>query len=476
MRLSTAGSTLIRNAEINGQWADVQVCDGRIHAIGPPGQGRCAYDGDALSVDARGGALLPGLHDHHIHLFALAAARASIACGPPDVLDAESLRERLRAAAAGSHEGWLRGVGYHESVAGDLDRDWLDATLPGRPVRIQHRSGRLWILNSAALARLPRSSGSPLERLAGRPTGRLYDADSWLRQQLAGQYPDVTDICRELASCGITAFTDASVSNGRTTYEYLGGQTQAGAIRQTVQVMGDASLSGLPAHAGVSVGPFKVHLHEHALPDLQLTVRAVADAHAAGRVAAFHCVTRTELVYALAVLDEAGRLPGDRIEHAASVSTDLLPAVAERQLTVVTQPLFVRERGDQYRRDIPPAEQEWLYRCAAWRHAGVTLAGSSDAPYGNCNPWLAMQAAVDRRTADGYPLGAAEALSPEAALELYLSPLDAPGRAARTLRSGAPADLCLLDRPWRAARRDLSVVKVRATFCRGQFVYRQETP
>ncbi|MFO7776920.1 MAG: hypothetical protein R6V28_01055, partial [Nitriliruptoraceae bacterium] len=32
-----------------------------------------------------GGYLLPGLHDHHLHLLATAAAADAVPCGPPDV-------------------------------------------------------------------------------------------------------------------------------------------------------------------------------------------------------------------------------------------------------------------------------------------------------------------------------------------------------------------------------------------------------
>src|SRR5438105_1052736 len=64
-------------------------------------------------VDGHGGALLPGLHDHHIHLLALAAARRSIDCGPPAVCDAAALTHALRRAATESADGaWVRGVGY----------------------------------------------------------------------------------------------------------------------------------------------------------------------------------------------------------------------------------------------------------------------------------------------------------------------------------------------------------------------------
>ena len=102
-------------------------------------------------LDCGGGAVIPGLCDHHLHLHAMAAARSSVRCGPPLVSDAAGLAAALRAAVPGE-DGWIRGTGYFESVAGELDATALDTMRPDVPIRIQHRSGALWILNSAALA------------------------------------------------------------------------------------------------------------------------------------------------------------------------------------------------------------------------------------------------------------------------------------------------------------------------------------
>jgi hypothetical protein len=65
-------------------------------------------------------------------------------------------------------------------------------------------------------------------------------------------------------------------------------------------------------------------------------------------------------------------------------------------------------------------------------------------------------------------IGAGEALSPEAALGGFLSRADAPGGVPREVIAGQPADLCLLDRPWRAAREALSANAVRLTIAGGR--------
>src|SRR3546814_13982107 len=81
-------------------------------------------------------------------------------------------------------------------------------------------------------------------------------------------------------------------------------------------VMGDARLDAQADLPGVTRGAHKFHLHEHELPEFDALCAAIRRSHAHARGAAFHCVTRTELTYALAALADVGVLAGDRIEHA----------------------------------------------------------------------------------------------------------------------------------------------------------------
>ena len=79
--------------------------------------------------------LIPGLADHHIHLFSLAAQRDSVALD--DVRDAAGLRRRIEASAAARlPDVWIRATGYHERMAGDLTRETLDALAPRHPLRV----------------------------------------------------------------------------------------------------------------------------------------------------------------------------------------------------------------------------------------------------------------------------------------------------------------------------------------------------
>ena len=82
-----------------------------------------------------------------------------------------------------------------------------------------------------------------------------------------------------------------------------------------------------------------------------------------------------------------------------------------------------------------------------------------------------MRAAVGRTTSEGRVLDGQEALEPEEALGLFTGPADDPGGQARRVRVGAPADLCLLDRPWAEVRRRPEQRAVRATIIDGAVVY-----
>ncbi len=463
---------LIRRAEIDatGTW-DVRVegeCVVALQRDLPPAP-------DEVVIEAFGGALLPGLHDHHLHLYAMAAAEDSARCGPPAVENRAALARALSHAAP--RNGWIRAVGYHDSVAGPLGRAELDAMRSDLPVRLQHRSGALWILNSAGVNRLGLDRGvdAPgVERDADRrATGRLFRLDDWLRTQLGSSArPDLTAVGQRLARYGVTGATDATPGNDAGTLAALAAAVSDWELPQRLLVMGGLDLPDLQ-HPALERGAVKILLSETRLPAFHSLCATLEAAHRGGRAVAVHCVTRTELVVALRALAEVGVVEGDRIEHAAVAPPDVMVLLAGLGVSVVTQPNFIFERGDAYAVEVEASEQPWLYRCAGFVEASLPLAAGTDAPFGDPDPWLAVRAAVTRRTASGRSLGSDEALSPERALALFTSPAHAPGGPPRRVVAGAPADLCLLDAPWDTMRRELSSERVTATWCRGRLVWQR---
>jgi predicted amidohydrolase YtcJ len=457
---------ILRNVEVAGRAGlDVRLEGGRIAAIGP----RLPRGTDEL--DGHGGALIPGLADHHIHLLALAAQASSIAL--QSLSGIAQLRGRIAAAADATAAGaWLRATGYHERIAGELTLADLDALASRHPLRIQHQTGALWMLNSLALAALGDTDlPAAVERDAkGRPTGRIWRGDAWLRERLPTQPPPLAPIGHQLARYGITAVTDASVTTDAASAALLAAAHRAGDLPQRLTLMSGGPLAA-PDDGAFAVGPVKVLLDDAALIGLDDFTARIATARIQRRNVAVHCVTAAELALTLAAFDIAGARAGDRIEHGGVIPPDAIGQIRALGLTVVTQPAFVAERGDRYLAEVDPADQPDLYRCASLIAAGVPVALSSDAPYASPDPWAAIAAAATRRTASGEPLGLGERITPADALARCLGGPDEPAGPPLRVEVGAVADLCLLRAPCAAALASPSVEAVRATLIGGRIVY-----
>lgn len=469
------GGLLVRDVELPGR-------PGRPGLPGLPGRdlGDCRIRGGhivevdrrlrprrgELLVEGRGGALLPGLADHHLHLSAMAARQLSV--------DVSALpRADLPSAFAHSptgDDGWVRAVGYDDVLHGELDRETVDRWNSRVPVRLQHRSGALWVVNSPALDRLGAASAAHpgIERdPTGRPTGRLWRCDAFLRDTLGSRPPSLRTTGARLAALGITHVADATPEAGAA--DALAAALHRGELPQHVMVMADGS--GPAAHPRLLTGPVKLIVADHALPEFDGLVRSIRHAHTGGRPVAVHCVTRTALALTLAALDQAGHMRGDRVEHCAVADPAAARELAERGIRVVTQPSLVALRGDDYWERSEPGDRPDLWRYAALLRAGVQVAPSSDAPYGDPDPWAGLRTAADRLTRGGRVLGPEERVAASTALRAMLTPLSDPGGRPRRTTAGAPADLVLLDRPLAEALRRPDAGYVRVTVIGGRIVH-----
>jgi predicted amidohydrolase YtcJ len=296
----------------------------------------------------------------------------------------------------------------------------LDGFAPDRPVRVQHRSGALWMWNSAALW------AAGLDGGGDGGDGRFWREDERLRGFTPPVRLDLRGVGARAAAYGITGFTNADPHPGQDLPELLSLLPQ----RLVVMGIGDA--------------PVKFLLDDATLPtpgELAASVAAVRP-----RPVAVHCVTRVQLLVTLLALEEAGPVAGDRIEHGSVIPAE-------------TMPHFPRERGREYATDVDPDDQAHLYRCRSLTDAGIPLAAGTDAPYGSADPWAVMRAAVER--------SGGEAVDRRAALDLFAGEPQHPSRARR-LTVGAVADLCLLHVPLKEALDLMSADVVRATFVGGR--------
>ena len=277
--------------------------------------------------------------------------------------------------------------------------------------------------------------------------------------------PDVGATARELAGYGVTGVTDLTPTDDGTTLDALAQIALAPDFPLRVVVTGGPAVPS-SAGAGLPRGPVKLVIGDHRLPALDELINGFRRTRAVGRTVAVHCVSRVALVLALAAWDTVGPTPGDRLEHGAVIPLDQLVRVHELGLVVVTQPSFVAERGDHYLAAVDPDDLPGLWRCRSLFDAGIGVAGSTDAPFGPANPWHAMAAAVERRAPSGAIVGPSERIEPERALAMFLTPPDHPAGAPRRIAVGAPADVCLLDRPLAKALDDPADTTVVATLGR----------
>jgi predicted amidohydrolase YtcJ len=334
---------------------------------------------------------------------------------------------------------------------------------------VQHRTGALWIVNSrgADALRLDDCDLSGVERDSdGRPTGRLWRLDRWLADSVPSSPPDLGAVSAEAAALGVTGFTDATPGATREDIEALAGAVADGTIVQRLHLMAPPELA-VDSRARVTLGPVKILLDDATLPPLDELTDQVRQAHGAGRPVAVHCVTRVQLILTLTALDEAGRLPGDRIEHGAIIPAETIPALSG--LTVVTQPHFIAERGGQYATDVDPEDLPDLWRLRSLIEAGVQVAAGTDAPFGSADPWHIAVEAAERPSFTG----AQEAVDPATALSLFFGDPAAPA-TPRRIAPGHPADLVLLRVPPAEALRSLAAGTrdglVTATFVTGRRV------
>jgi predicted amidohydrolase YtcJ len=422
---------LLRDVAVSGKRVDCRIRDGRIAELAPS---LTAADGEMV-IAGHGGELLPGLADHHIHLRALAASRRSL-----DLHGAD-----LSQVPADAGSGWLRVVG----AGVELMRADVDAVWPERPVRVQHRSGALWTLNSVALQRL--GAGASSDEIA---TGQFWRSGERLRAMLEmGEEADLAVVSAELHGYGITHVTDASPDADPSTLT----------IDQHVVSL-----------AADGTGPLKLVIADHQLPELDDLVEAIGYAHGEGRGVALHVVSAVAMALALAAFDDAGSSAADRIEHAAVCDDHSARRIAELGITVVTQPSIPARHGRTYLRESEPYERPLLWRYGGLLKAGVRVAVSSDAPYGDPNPWATVRGAATR-VSDGMPVGPDdERVPPATTLASMLTEPHDPAGAPRSVRVGAPANLCLLDSDLPTAL-DRAIrsgpCPVRATFIDGTLCY-----
>ena len=482
----------------------IGVADGRVVSAGSERDVVEAAAPGAVVIDARDAAIVPGIHDFHLHLVGMARARRALrlegARNPAQLLGLVSRRAAHVPAGA-----WLIGHGWSEASLDAGALAGLEAAVGERPTFLSSQDGHSAWASAAARRRAGLSAATPdpedgrVERgPSGEPNGILREGATELVDRIAGrlQGQPLADALDEtlsaLAGWGVTGATDAGDyddANGVGAYAALGDSFSSLAemasmiaprLRLTLDIPSDgiASAAGHGLRTGAAVGGLRFGWAK-AYADGALGSRTAAlfapyscpgavgsgilrlgpdrleaiigTARQAGISVAIHAIGDRAAAVVLDAFDGAApRLPGsasDRLEHAQLVRAADRPRFAALGVTASVQPIHAPA-------DRESAESCWAGRTAhayAYRSladAGALLAFGSDAPVATANPWVGLFAAVRRRqpgeAEPGWHLE--QALDPVAALSAYtLAPAAAIGAHDEgNLRPGARADLAVL--------------------------------
>jgi hypothetical protein len=484
----------------------VGIADGRVVSVGTRQDVLDAAAARATVIDAGDAAVVPGLHDFHLHLVGMAHARLEV--GLDDVVTFPELVDRVRQAAASTpSDAWLRGRGWVEAVVDPPALPSLERAVGGRPALLYSHDGHSAWASAAALRLARISAGTPdpaggrIERdPAGGLTGILRERATDLVERVAGR-TDPGQLARalgetvaELLGWGVTGATDAgdsSPDNGIGAYAAIGhsGSTlldardrldgrlrltvnlpaaaiEAGAdlgLRTGAPIAGTSTLRAgwAKAYADGALGSRTAALFEpYSCGDeqrgiLRLEAGDLDRLFAAGRAAriglAVHAIGDRA---SAAVLDAIERsparglgVPPDRIEHLQLMRPSDHPRLAALDVTASMQPIHAASDRELVERCWQPRQAD-AYPWRALAGAEARLSFGSDAPIETPNPWHGIFAAVHRRfPGDGSADWRTEqALDPASALAGYtLGPAMSMGVTDEGhLRPGAHADLAVL--------------------------------
>jgi predicted amidohydrolase YtcJ len=457
---------LLRDVAIGltGRRADVRVEAGRVAAVEPAG----TVSEGAEVIDGRGGTVLPGLVDAHVHMLQWASVRQRVSVAAARSA-AHAVELLVAAQGPPGDTGLLTGAQYNETFwRVPPHKDLLDRAFPARPVAVFSNDLHAVWLNSEALT------------LVGRehPTGVLVEDDA-MSITAALPAPDTAESDRWVLDA-----TDAAAARGVTAiadYEYadtVADWTRRLAVRQPSTrvrcviarfLLDRAIESGLRTGAEVAgsdglltVGPLKVFLDgslntrtafcqdpypgdfpDDEYPGEQLIAEhelreLVERAAEHGISPALHAIGDAANKLAL---DALAGVANARIEHAQLVSPGDVARFAELGIAAGVQPAHApddRDVADRYW----PGRTARAFAYADLLKAGARLEFGSDAPVAPLDPWDAIASAVTRTDDDRPPWHPEQNLSLPAALAATTG-----GRT--NIEVGDPADLVVTGRDLR---------------------------
>jgi len=437
-------------------WAEAMATrDGKVYCIGTLTQVLLECGGAESSdvIQLRGRFLMPGFNDAHVRLGGAGRDKLNIALqGATSIADVQKLVE----AAVSKHRigEWILGSGWDPSRWGDSKfptRLDLDKVAPNNPVCLEHVSGHIAVVNSAALkhaeifADTPEPAGGKIERFEdGEPTGVLKERAV---QMVTQRIPDPSEAERrkgielvldELAQNGVTSVQDFSEWDDFRLYNSLK-QDKKLTVRITEWLPFDLptdSLQNMRAEGGTTdpwlkTGALKAFL------DGVLSTRTAAllapysdDPSTSGILREdpeklkSMAIERDRLGFQLALLatgDRANHIALDtfetitrvnaprdrrgRIEHAQVVAPEDIKRFGPLHVIASMQPCHEANDLRWAEQRLGPERSKGAFSWNSLQRAGATLAFGTDYDVEPINPLRGLYACVSREAPEGGPPG-----------------------------------------------------------------------
>ncbi len=231
----------------NGWASAAAIKQGVIVAIGDAAAVEQYKGPKTRVIDLKGAAVLPGLHDMHVH--PMGAGLTQLTCRFPQGSGPTVVQKAVQQCAAKHAKGeWITGGQWDAASFGATppNREFLDRAAPQNPVVLTDISGHSAWANSQALhlagitSATPNPPGGIIEKDAkGEPTGLLREAAAALvrgivppytAEQNANALKAALDL---MLSYGITSLTDAALdTSGLEAYATL---ADRGELKQRVK-------------------------------------------------------------------------------------------------------------------------------------------------------------------------------------------------------------------------------------------------
>ena len=494
--------------------------DGRVAAVGRRDEVR-REAGRAEVVDLRGGVMVPGWFDAHVHFVWWAQQMSRLDVAGTTTL--EDALDRIASYARGLPEGaWVLGGRFDKNAWGRWPSAVeLDRVTSGHPAVLRSRDGHSRWLNSVAIAKagITRDTAVPeggaiFRDDRGEATGVLQENANALadvvippptdEEMLADARRGQTEAWRR----GITGLEDLDQFLGRSPVAVLARMRDQGELGLRVYMgipharLADALEQRMRTGEGdewLRTGHLKIFTdgalgsqtaaleepYEGSRDRGILTVEPgqlahdVAVAAAAGIAVAIHAIGDRAVHVALDAIEptRAGAPQlRQKVEHVQLVRADDLSRFGALGIVASMQPIHATSDRDLADRYWGASRVARAYPWRTLRRTGAVLAFGSDAPVEPIDPLLGIHAAVTRRRPqDDEPWRPEQRLTIEEALAGYAAgPAYAMSneRVSGTLRVGMRCDATVVDRDLaRCAEDELLDARVRATITAGVVRY-----